>query len=99
MATFKNEDFIIDLIKQLNLNNMDDATRARLADLKKKGLATKKQQDWKPGAPIPTITANNGTNYTYNGEPVGGGAEPKVDDLKDLYLKFVIIFKKVKENS
>lgn len=95
MATFKNEDFIIDLIKQLNLNNMDDATRARLDDLKKKGLATKKQQDWKPGDPIPTITANDGTIYTYNGEPVAGGTVPVVDDLKDLYLKFVIILRDV----
>ena len=33
---FETKNFIIDLARQLNLNNMDDATRARLEDLKKK---------------------------------------------------------------
>ena len=41
---FDSEKFLIDLAKQLNLRNMDDATRAKLDDLKKKGVATKKQQ-------------------------------------------------------
>ena len=74
------KNFIIDLAKQLNLNNMDDATRARLDDLTKKGLATTKQQGWKPTDPPPLYT-----NAAYGGS--------NVDDLKEIYNKLAVVLR------
>ena len=88
---FETKKYIIDLTKQLNLRNMDDAQRARLADLKKKGVATGKQQKWDPDAPTPQIDANDGTTYAYTDT----GTAPNIDDLKDLYLKLVVILRDV----
>ena len=90
---FDTKNFIIDLAKQLNLNNMDDATRARLKDLKKKGVATKKQNGWDPGANPPEIDANDGTNYTYSSATVATGPAPSDADLEDLYKKLVVIMR------
>ncbi len=90
---FYTEKFIIDLAKQLNLNNMDDATRARLKDLKKKGVATKKQNGWDPSANPPKIDANDGTNYTYSSATVATGPAPEHTDLEDLYKKLVVIMR------
>lgn len=90
---FYTENFIIDLAKQLNLNNMDDATRARLKDLKKKGVATKKQNGWEPGANPPKIDANDGTDYIYTDDSVATGPAPSHTDLKDLYKKLVVIMR------
>ncbi len=72
--------FIIDLAKQLNLNNMDDATRARLKDLKDKGVATTKQQGWDPTAKPPLYTAG-----AYGGAVVG--------DLKEIYNKLAVVLR------
>ncbi len=102
---FETKNFIIDLAMQLNLNNMDDATRARLADLKKKGVATKDQNSWEPGKEPPTIdtitpaTATTPAIYKYNGNPVAGGAAPVVNDLNDLYLKLVVILRDLAADS
>ena len=94
---FETKNFIIDLAMQLNLNNMDDATRARLTDLQKKHVATKKQLSWKPGEDAPAIDAidNKATPpvYKYNGEPVTGGTKPSASDLNDLYLKLVLVLR------
>lgn len=102
---FDSEKFLIDLAKQLNLRNMDDATRAKLDDLKEKGVATKKQQGWDPDKDLPTIgdiTAANPTatppepeKYTYTGDPTAGGALPSATDLKDLYLKLVVVLRDI----
>ena len=83
---FDSEKFLIDLAKQLNLRNMDDATRAKLDDLKEKGVATKKQQGWDPDKDLPTIgdiTAANPTatppepeKYTYTGDPTASRLSP-----------------------
>lgn len=43
---FETKQYVIDLAKLLNLKNMDDARRARLKDLVKKGVATKDQKKW-----------------------------------------------------
>lgn len=106
---FESEKFLIDLAKQVNLRNMDDATRARLDDLKKKGVATKKQLGWFPDAPLPlfgditpadpTATPPEPEKYTYNGEPVAGGTSPTLDDLKDLYLKIVVILRDIQADK
>ena len=71
-----NKRFIIDLAKQLNLNNMDDATRARLEDLKTRHVATTKQQGWDPTATPPLYT-----------DPAYGGAG--VRDLEEIYNKLL----------
>ena len=75
-----NKRFIIDLAKQLNLNNMDDATRARLKDLKDRHVATTKQQDWDPTATPPLYT-----------DPAYGGAG--VRDLEEIYNKLAVILR------
>lgn len=101
MATFESKNFIIDLVKQLNLNNMDDATRARLDDLQKKGLATKKQMEWEPRSPddprglVPTITEKEGGTYKYNGSTT----EPTVKDLEELYKKIIVILREIEADS
>ena len=99
---FDSEKFIIDLAKQLNLRNMDDATRARLDDLKKKGVATKKQQGWDPSKPLPTIgdvDPDDPSKYAYTGAPIAAGAGPTSDDLKDLYLKLVVIMRDIQADK
>ncbi len=93
MATFESKNFIIDLVKQLNLNNMDDATRARLDDLNKKNVATKDQASWKPGKEkdLPKINATDESGaYKY-----GGTEEPKSDDLSDLYKKLILVLREL----
>lgn len=102
---FDSEKFLIDLAKQLNLRNMDDATRARLKDLKDKGVLTKKQQGWDPTKLLPeivditpadpTATPPEPAKYTYTGDPTAGGAVPSAKDLKDLYLKLVVILRDI----
>lgn len=102
---FDTEKYIIDLTKQLNLQNMDDAQRARLADLKKKGVATGKQQKWDPDAPTPqidaitpadpTATPPTPETYTYTGEDTATHSAPTSDSLKALYLKLVVILRDV----
>ena len=102
---FDNEKFIIDLAKQLNLRNMDDAQRARLDDLIKKGVATGKQKKWDPTAPTPeidaitpadpTTTPPTPETYTYTGTDVATGPAPTSDDLQALYLKLVVILRDV----
>ncbi|MBE6457749.1 MAG: hypothetical protein E7011_03015 [Alphaproteobacteria bacterium] len=102
---FESEKFLIDLAKQLNLKNMDDATRARLKDLKDKGVATKKQQGWDPTKLLPkidditpadpTATPPEPEKYTYTGAPTAGGATPGAADLKDLYLKLVVVLRDI----
>ncbi len=106
---FDNEKFIIDLAKQLNLRNMDDATRAKLEDLRKKGLLTKKQQEWNPAANLPTIgditpadptaTPPRAATYTYNGEDVATGVSPVIADLKDLYLKLAPVMRDIQADK
>ncbi len=98
---FKTEDFIIDLVKQLNLGNMDDATRARLKDLIDKGVATKAQKAWWESGgrdamkwDAPQINApdpDNPGQFKYS----DSSDEPKTDDLKDLYLKLATILRDV----
>lgn len=75
-----NKRFIIDLAKQLNLKNMDDATRARLKDLKDRHVATTKQQDWDPTATPPLYT-----------DPAYGGAG--VRDLEEIYNKLAVVLR------
>lgn len=99
--SFDTENFIIDLVKQLNLKNMDGPRRARLEDLYKKGVATSKQKAWwelgkKDNKTMawdaPTINAKEGEEYIYaNGETEA--PEPKV--LEDLYLKLVVIMREM----
>ena len=61
---FDTENFIIDLSRQLNLNNMNDAQRARLKDLQDNTVATNDEKSWKPGEKLPKITdKENYTNY------------------------------------
>ncbi|MFQ6730021.1 MAG: hypothetical protein ACLRFK_03160 [Alphaproteobacteria bacterium] len=67
---FDTEKYIIDLAKQLNLKNMDDARRARLADLKKKSVVTSKQAKWDPDAEIPGIDFAEDGKYKYNDNPI-----------------------------
>lgn len=100
---FDSEKFIIDLAKQLNLNNMDDATYARWKDLQKKGVLTSKQKKWDPRKPVPTITAEYEDTsvtppvrrYVYTDEVVGTAPAPDAADLQDLYLKLVVILRDV----
>lgn len=100
---FDSEKFIIDLAKQLNLNNMDDATYARWKDLQKKGVLTGKQKKWNPRNPVPTITAEYEDTsvtppvrrYVYTDEVVGTAPAPNAADLQDLYLKLVVILRDV----
>lgn len=108
---FETEKFIIDLAKQLNLRNMDDAQRARLADLKKKGVATKDQKSWNPDAPVPNIDAITPADptttpptpetYTYTGEIVGaaGVIAPNANDLVDLYKKMLVIMRDIQTDK
>ena len=93
---FETKNFIIDLARQLILNNMDDATRARLKDLKEKGVATKEQMSWKPGKVPPKIDDMSGGTYTYN---PGAGAAPTSNDLDELYLKLVVILRDLAADS
>ena len=93
---FETKNFIIDLARQLNLNNMDDATRARLEDLKEKGVATKEQMSWEPGKVLPKIDDMSGGTYTYN---PGAGAAPTSNDLGELYLKLVVILRDLAADS
>lgn len=93
---FETKNFIIDLARQLNLNNMDDATRARLEDLKEKGVATKEQMSWEPGKEPPKINDMSGGTYTYN---PGAGAAPTSNDLDELYLKLVVILRDLAADS
>ena len=102
---FDTEKFIVDLAKQLNLRNMDDAQRARLADLKKKGVATGKQKKWDPTAlppeinaitpADPTTTPPTPETFTYTGEDTATHPVPTSDSLQDLYLKLVVILRDV----
>ncbi|MBP3544742.1 MAG: hypothetical protein J6J82_00335 [Alphaproteobacteria bacterium] len=100
---FETKNFIIDLVKQLNLNNMDDATRARLTDLQKKGVATKDQKSWEPGKEPPKIdeidTSVTPPVYKYNGNPAPGGPAPTTNDLEELYLKLVVILRDLAADS
>ena len=96
---FNTEQFIIDYARQLNLNNMDDATRARLEDLKKKGVATKQQQGWEPGdatdPKLPKYNAKDDAtppNYVYDFDDT---LTPPQQNLKTLYLKLVVILRDV----
>ena len=75
--------FFIDYIKQLNLSNMDDATRERLKYLKDNHVATDKQNTWDPTKPLPECT-----DATY-------GGTASVNDLKELYLKMVLIMRDI----
>ena len=101
---FETEQYIIDLVELLNLKNMDDARRSQLKDVIGKGTATKEQKRWwKLGNgtmqwDAPYFDANDGTQYTYNGELYVKGSTtnaPKADDLKELYLKLVVILRDV----
>ena len=99
---FDSEKFIIDLAKQLNLLNMDDATRTRLQDLKDNGVATKKQQGWDLTKPVPKIgdvDPDDPSKYAYTGDTVAPGSEPGVADLKDLYLKLVVIMRDIQADK
>ena len=49
--------YMSDLVRQLNLRHMDEPTRAQLADWKKKGVATSKQEGWDPDAELPDINS------------------------------------------
>lgn len=51
---FDIKQYMIDLVRQLNLRHMDGPRRAQLADWKKKGVATTKQASWDPNAPLPS---------------------------------------------
>ena len=50
---FETKQYLIDLVRQLNLRHMDEPTRAQLADWKKKGVATSNQAAWDPDADLP----------------------------------------------
>ena len=100
--TFDSKTYIIDLIIQLNLNNMDDATRARLEDLQKKHVATSDQEAWHPGDPIPKLDEQEpgtGTStYRYTGDTVGapGVVVPNAENsLDEIYGKLVKILRDV----
>ena len=84
------ENFIIDLSRQLNLNNMNDAQRARLQDLKDKKVATKDEQSWVPGEKLPTITDKENGEYKYSTDTQKA---PEAKDLEDLYKALVVIFR------
>ena len=86
---FDTENFIIDLSRQLNLNNMNDAQRARLKDLKDNTVATKDEQSWEPGKDLPTITDKENGEYKYSTEQDA----PSATDLEDLYKALVVIFR------
>lgn len=87
------ENFIVDLSRQLNLNNMNDAQRARLQDLKDKKVATKDEQSWKPGENLPTITDTNEENGEYKYNSTEPQTAPNATDLGDLYKALVVIFR------
>ncbi|MBE6461564.1 MAG: hypothetical protein E7006_01830 [Alphaproteobacteria bacterium] len=100
--TFDSKTYIIDLIIQLNLNNMDDATRARLEDLQKKHVATSDQEAWHPGDPTPKLDEQEpgtGTStYRYTGDTVGapGVVVPNAENsLDEIYGKLVKILRDV----
>ncbi len=52
---FETKQYLIDLVRQLNLRHMDEPTRAQLADWKKKGVATSNQAAWDPDADLPKV--------------------------------------------
>ena len=52
---FETKQYLIDLVRQLNLRHMDEPTRAQLADWKKKGVATSNQAAWDPDAELPNV--------------------------------------------
>ena len=104
--TFDSKTYIIDLIIQLNLNNMDDATRARLEDLQKKHVATSDQEAWHPGDPIPKLDEQEpgtGTStYRYTGDTVGapGVVVPNAENsLDEIYGKLVKILRDVSQDK
>ncbi len=101
--SFDTKNYITDLIIQLNLNNMDDATRERLKDLKKKGVATKDQAAWDPSKEPPKINdidTDTGT-YRYTGTTVGPGvaAPDAASSLEELYSKLVLILRDVSQDK
>lgn len=101
---FETEQYVIDLVELLNLKNMDDARRSQLKDVIGKGTATKEQKRWwdlgkgKMQWDAPYFDAHDGTQYTYNGKLYKKGKTtnaPKAKDLKELYLKLVVILRDV----
>lgn len=56
---FETKQYLIDLVRQLNLYHMDEPTRAQLADWKKKGVATSNQAAWDPDAELPNVNDKN----------------------------------------
>ena len=104
---FDSEKFIIDLVRQLNINNMDDARYERLKDLQKKKVATPEQNSWERGVSLPPINATTpGANpgdpdtYTYTGEDVTTTTTPpSTNDLKDLYEKIQGMLYEVSEDT
>lgn len=91
--SFNTESFIIDLVKYLNLQNMDTPRRRRLEELQGQNVLTKKQATWDlENAKQPSLTTkdpNDTSSYLYNDETY----EPTHKDLKDLYLKLVVIMR------
>lgn len=93
--SFNTEGFIIDLVKQLNLRNMDTPRRKRLKELQDQGVATSKQNSWDLDAKLPDIdklTADK-TAYLYTEEQKTPANEPKEEVLKSLYKQFSIILR------
>lgn len=93
--SFNTEDFIIDLVKQLNLNNMDTPRQKRLEELQKQGVATSKQNSWKITTDLPDIDKLNKdkTAYLYTEELNTEENKPTEEVLKSLYKQFSIILR------
>lgn len=93
--SFNTEDFIIDLVKQLNLKNMDTPRRQRLEELDRQNVLTKKQATWKPGDDLPDIDklTKDKTAYLYTEEPNTEENKPTEKVLESLYKQFSIILR------
>ena len=84
---FDIKQYMIDLVRQLNLRHMDGPTRAQLADWKKKGVATTKQASWDPNAPLPSRDE----------EKYGGLLTD--DEAQELYQTLVILMRDLQLDS
>lgn len=84
---FDTKQYIIDLVKQLNLRHMDEPRRAQLKAWQKDGRATGKQKKWDPDALLPSC---DDAQY---------GTAPTPDELKEIYQELLELMRALQLDS
>lgn len=84
---FDTKQYIIDLVKQLNLRHMDEPRRAQLKAWQKDGRATGKQKKWNPDALLPSC---DDAQY---------GTAPTEDELKEIYQELLELMRALQLDS